>query len=764
MNLKEIVDALLFFVAKWSGVTLPRIVAAFVGLTICARVIAVLWDRRKHYLVSSAVFLAGLMLIVFALDPRVLHALVATSLLTRVRLLMGLVSAMVVIVTFESIRRSHLQERYAILWVTTGVIILLCAFFPGILFVFSSLLGMQYVTAVVAVVFTFLVLVAFHFSIAMSGFHESQSRIAQRCALLESRVNELAEELARLKNGSAGKVAPPRAVPCEVKPEEKPERMRGSLVAAPLVIAFAFVAVLLAGMLAPQAMIGDEVTHYYMLTRQAANLGQPNFYAPIPNGWQESEVRRYPHAFFWHYAGALVYRLFGSSFAAVQALQGLFLVQLLLVAFLLARSRGGVESRSSLLYVIVLASIPMSLIFSVAFYQDVPVTAQVLTAFYLLKKRRWIWASLFMAFAVGIKEPAILFLPPFFLLMWVWQRRAEKAVRTGGWPVPFLRLRNGVCMILSGLIVFLSLWGTAHALEKYVETTYYPLVEWQKMIKRILPQPPAVPAATVPATPAAADTPSASVTPYEALIIANHPGDLRIPENYLVYGGGVMWLVLLMGVAGYLYRRKKNQAAAESSLWLFGTGLWYLGVSAVMIRSAPDARFFLPGLPFVLLPLVEQAVKLPRAKTWMAVLTALAIMQSGQVLAKTYRLREVSPGIQEAIRFLKENPPKPEIVFMYPEGNYRLFPVRHEWYLGYKLREFWRADNDRRITMLRTYFVGAVVIKKHLISPVDDEITNLGVYPDYFVKDLAADSRFAKLFENDAVIIYGVPRSSSRKK
>ena len=763
MNLKEIVDSLLFFVAKWSGVTLPRVVAAFVGLTICARVIAVLWERRKHYLAATAVFAAGLLLILFALDPRILHALVATTLLTRIRLLMGVLSAAVVIVTFESIRRSHLQERYAILWVTTGVIILLCAFFPGVLFVFSSLLGMQYVTAVVAVVFTFLVLVAFHFSIAMSGFHESQSRIAQRCAILESRVNELADELARLKNGSAGKVAPPREAPCEPKSEEKTARMRGSLIAAPLVMAIAFVAVLLTGMLAPQAMIGDEVTHFYMLKQQAANLGQPNFYAPIPHGWEETEVRRYPHAFFWHYVSALAYRFSGSSFAAVQALQGLFLVQLLLVAFLLARSRGGVETRSSLLYVIVLATIPMSLIFSVAFYQDVPVTAQVLTAFYLLKKRRWVWASLFIAFAMGIKESAILFLPPFFLLMWIWQRRAEKDVCAGGTSVIPLRLRNGSAMILSGLIIYCSMWGTAYALQNYVETTYYPLVQWQKMVKRLTnPAPEKAAATTAPAP--TAEAKAGSVTPYEAVIIANHPGDLRIPENYVVYGGGVMWLVLMMGVVGYLYQRKKTNNAPESPLWLYGTGLWYLGVSAVMIRSAPDARFFLPGLPFVLLPFVEQAVKLPRAKTWMAILIALAIMQSATVLGKTYRLREITPGIREAVRYLEENPPEPGVVFMYPEGNYRLFPVPHEWYLGYRLREFWRAGNDERIDMLREFYVGAIVIKKHLIAPVDDEITNLGVYPDYFVNDLAADARFTKVFENEAVIIYKMPRPSSRKK
>ena len=94
---------------------------------------------------------------------------------------------------------------------------------------------------------------------------------------------------------------------------------------------------------------------------------------------------------------------------------------------------------------------------------------------------------------------------------------------------------------------------------------------------------------------------------------------------------------------------------------------------------------------------------------------------------------------------------------MYPEGNYRLFPVPHEWYLDYRLREFWRADNDTRIQMLQRMGIGAVVVKKHLIAEVDPEIINLGVYPTFFVEDLRKDDRFENVFENKGVIIFKVP-------
>jgi hypothetical protein len=180
-------------------------------------------------------------------------------------------------------------------------------------------------------------------------------------------------------------------------------------------------------------------------------------------------------------------------------------------------------------------------------------------------------------------------------------------------------------------------------------------------------------------------------------------------------------------------------------------------LTAYFLRTAPDARFFLPGIPFVLLPFAEGFSRLPRFKILLCVIAALAILQGGQVLKKTYDLRHLSRGMEEGIAFLQATPLNPPGIFMYPEGNYRLFPYRHDWYLNYRLRELWRGDNDMRIRMLRQSGVGAVVIKKHLISDVDDAITNLGVYPTYFVRDLEKDRRFRKLFENRDVVIFRVP-------
>lgn len=780
MNLAQLVNKAEIFIAQWAGTTMPRIFVAFLGILVCLWIGMVIWEKRIRILGAVAGMAMGLFMVLIAIDPRILRYLADTSFLDRIRIMMIVLSLLVVIITMEAIRRSHLQERYAILWVTTGLIILITAFFPHVLDLFSFLLGTQYVTSVVGIVFTFLLLIAFHFSIALSGIQKKQAQIAQRCATLEAKLEELSNQFASLSsmqqgavNGaveemsSADEVLP--VYPAPSTADETIETVRQlsiPRVAGYAIIGIAFLGVLITGIITPQAMIGDEVTHFYMLVDQSKALPTPNFYAHIPTGWGKEEVRLYPHSCLWHYLGAMVYRATGGSFQSVQIYQTLFWLQFLWIAFLLARMHSGEDSLAPVLYLLVLASLPISLIFSVAFYQDIPMAAQVLTAFYLLKKRKWIWASIFLAIAIAMKVSALLFVPVFLLVMGFWEYKA------GAWRQAITAL------LISVFILAVSSWGVGSALWKYGGARYYPVEQFQKIayvLKSKLSAPREEKNSTPPqdgqrasAKPAPLSSEKAqgqrikAVTAYEAKIIANHPGDLRIPENFFIYGGGILWLVIITGGVALIYRkfrRKNANRDTTSSWWLFAVGFWYIATSAYLLRSAPDARFFLPGLPFVLLPLVEGVVKLPRPRIIIAIVAAMAILQGGQVLKKAYALRNVSPGLKDAISFLQKNPVEPPLIFMYPEGNYRLFPYAHDWYLDYKLREFWKGNNSTRIDMLRKNRIGAIVIKKHLIAEVDDAITNLGVYPLYFVHDLDKDRRFRKLFENRDVTIYEVPRS-----
>lgn len=779
MNLLQLIKNVEIFIAQWGGTTVPRIVVAFLGILICVWIGVSFWEKRIRIAGTILGLITGLFLMIIAMDPRILHVLADTDFLTRIRILMIVMSIMVLVVTVEAIRRSHLQERYAILWVTTGLIILMAAFFPRILDFFSFLLGTQYVTSVVVIVFTFVLLIAFHFSIALTGIQKKQSQIAQRCAILEAKLEELSKQVAALNPGSRSEEDRKGEGVSLVIPEPPPfqsvedvkgkshliRHYTGLQIASFTIIGISFLAVLFTGVMTPQVMIGDEVTHYYMLVDQSKNLSQPNFYSHIPMAGGGEETRRYAHSFLWHYFGAAIHRLTGGSFYAVQIYQSLFWLQFLYVAFLLVRQHSRRDSYAPVFYLLVLASLPVGLIFSIAFYQDVPMAAQVLMAFYLLQKRRWFWASLFMALAVGLKISALLFLPAFIVLMGFWE------FKNGKWH------HAVTALVISVIILGSFTWGMGWAVDKYAGGGFYPVEQVQKIAAALKEksgslkreQAPTViihngksgdAKAVVSSSEKVHNKGIRAVTAYEAEIIANHPGDLRIPENFFVYGGGILWLVILVGGVALIYRRYRKRETdrdSESCWLLFAVGAWYIATSAYFLWTAPDARFFLPGLPFILLPFVEGAARLPQPKIVISIVAAIAILQGGQVLKKTYDLRNVSTGLQQAITYLHHNPVSPPRIFMYPEGNYRLFPYPHEWYLKYRLREFWKGGNDMRIRMLQQFGIGAVVIKKHLISDVDDAITNLGVYPTYFVRDMEKDRRFQKLFENRDVVIFRTP-------
>ena len=536
-------------------------------------------------------------------------------------------------------------------------------------------------------------------------------------------------------------------------PAEQRKGCSTTIVVAILIIT-ASLAVCTVGMFAQQPMVGDEVTHYYMLTRQAENLPVPNFFAHIPTGWGE-EVRQYPHPFLWHYIGAVIYRLSGNLFASVQLYQTLFFIQLLVASYFLARRRSGADSCVPVLYLLSLISVPMVLVFSTVFYQEIPMTAQAVTAFAFLDRHRWLTATLFLCFALGFKVTAIIFVPIFLLVVffrsrhWYGTRRAI---------VIFL-----CCSCLLG--------GSVFALEKVMNTYghvgYYPTSQVRKILrkasalqKQVLT---AVFSGSIERETANTGAQKTKIDDRkESWRLVNFPGNLRNPVNYLLYGGIVLWLICLIGVLQPLWQRcfvgnGKALPSASSSWWLFLVWGWYTAVTAVMMWATPGARFFLPAIPFLLLPMVENALRLPFKKILVLLIAVLTIMQSGYVLAKISRLRGVDPGLQETINYLQEDLPVPARIFMYPEGNYRLFPVPHEWYFGGHLREFWRADNTTRIKMLHSYYIGAIVIKKQLVAPVDKQISNVGVYPDYFVRQLKKDPRFSLVFENKATMIFQVP-------
>lgn len=749
-------ETLVNFTTRWLGTALPKLFLLFLGILLCILVVAAIWDRRIKILGASFGISLGILLLAIALGESFAGLLGGLDVALRMRLVAVLISIMMLLLTIFTFLKTGLHLRYGILWVSLSLFVLLTALFPAPLGIFPSLLGIRYGLAVVVLALLFLVLLTFHLSSVISDLQDRQLYLQDRICLLEQKVfggekNDCFNSTPR--KHSLSSIFLGKLVGHKTWRFPSFNISHGTAITAPIIIVLIVLAVIGTGMLAPQAMIGDEVTHYYMMQTQSKNLLAPNFIAEIPTGWGKTEIRRYPHSFLWHYFAAVLFYLSGGSFFAIQMYQAFFLAQLLGVAYLLARSRRGVETRSALVYLLLIASLPMTLIFSVAFYQDVPMTAQIVTAFYLLRKNRWVIASCFLCLALGLKVTAILFFPAFFFFLLVWTFHRCSKVKT------VLILCCSVVLVCSFTLAF------SRVMRVYGHATFYPVVKAEQVMGQVSHyfsrhQDDTVSQGMVKRSGMLQQASEPVVSEQMAEVIANHPGDLRIKSNFIIYGGLLLYLCLtgaVLSVFGLLFRRDYVGFRSESSWWLWGTGLSYILLVALFLRTAPDARFFLPGLVFCMLPIAERVVCLPKPRWIVMIATALALMQTGYALAKTYHLRCVGPEMQAAIHFLQEHPPSPRTLFMYPEGNYRLFPVPHEWYLNYYLRDFWHADNDERLVMLHKHAIGAIVIKKNLIAPVDPDITNLGVYPDYFVNDIRKDDRFRAVFENNKIVVFQVP-------
>jgi hypothetical protein len=113
--------------------------------------------------------------------------------LVKVQIIIGVLSIILLLITFELIRKKRLREEYAILWLFTGIVVLVFSIWPEFFLsqFFAKITGIFYLSAVVLIAFSFLLLIVLHFSVVISKLTSQQKDLAQRYALLELELNEL---------------------------------------------------------------------------------------------------------------------------------------------------------------------------------------------------------------------------------------------------------------------------------------------------------------------------------------------------------------------------------------------------------------------------------------------------------------------------------------------------------------------------------------------------------------------------------------------
>ena len=108
----------------------------------------------------------------------------------RVSLFGVVASLLLLLVVLELVRGRRLKERYALLWLATGIVLLVLSAWRGGLNTIAGWAGVEtYPPAVLFAVATlFILLVLLHYSTVLSKLTDENVELAQRIALLEERV------------------------------------------------------------------------------------------------------------------------------------------------------------------------------------------------------------------------------------------------------------------------------------------------------------------------------------------------------------------------------------------------------------------------------------------------------------------------------------------------------------------------------------------------------------------------------------------------
>jgi hypothetical protein len=108
----------------------------------------------------------------------------------RVSVVGVIASIVLILVVLELVRGRRLKERYALLWLATGFVLLVLSAWRGGLNTVAGWLGVTgYPPAVLFAVATlFVLLVLLHYSTVISKLTDENVELAQRVALLEERV------------------------------------------------------------------------------------------------------------------------------------------------------------------------------------------------------------------------------------------------------------------------------------------------------------------------------------------------------------------------------------------------------------------------------------------------------------------------------------------------------------------------------------------------------------------------------------------------
>ncbi len=174
--------------------TLPQLFSAVSGMGICVYCMVIFVRRKTHRFKALFWMAIGMSMVYAAFRPHMIELIGPDSVELRLRLVISLLSFTVLTITLETVRIGRMQERYAFLWLVTGGLLFVGAMFPDLAVLVSHVTGMHYGMSVMVLLFSFLLFLLFHVSIALSRIQQQLGQTVRKAALVEERLRRLEGE------------------------------------------------------------------------------------------------------------------------------------------------------------------------------------------------------------------------------------------------------------------------------------------------------------------------------------------------------------------------------------------------------------------------------------------------------------------------------------------------------------------------------------------------------------------------------------------
>ncbi|NIN70001.1 MAG: DUF2304 family protein [Anaerolineae bacterium] len=116
--------------------------------------------------------------------------------MARVEIIALLGSLGLLALVVELVRRRKLGEAYSLLWLLTGIILVILSLWRELLDVMASVVGIFYPPAALFVIgFGFVLLILLQFSVVVSRLSDENRSLIQRLSILDWRLRQLEREL-----------------------------------------------------------------------------------------------------------------------------------------------------------------------------------------------------------------------------------------------------------------------------------------------------------------------------------------------------------------------------------------------------------------------------------------------------------------------------------------------------------------------------------------------------------------------------------------